>query len=324
MDALKQIRKPIELEMTQYRKVFESHLVHSNPLLNEVLTMVGKRQGKMMRPMLVILCAKLMGEVNDRTIYTACTFEFFHTASLLHDDVVDESDERRGQSSANSAYGNQVAVLVGDYLLANALLCASKTDDTRVVNIFSESAQNLANGEIIQLDNVHQPALSEEVYFNIIKNKTAALFAACAKAGLLSVSSDEVALKRIYEFGETLGICFQIRDDIFDYNEDSSIGKPTGNDMKEGKLTLPVIYALNSTGNPDMIGIAHKVKTGEATSFEIQKLVDFTKQNHGIEYAENVMLTYAQKAKDILGYFVDSDVKQALFDYVDFVVGRSI
>lgn len=324
MDALQQIRKPIEQEMIRYRQVFESLLVHSNPLLNEVLQMVGKRQGKMMRPMLAILCAKLAGEVNERTIYTACMFEFFHTASLLHDDVVDESDERRGQASANSAYGNQVAVLVGDYLLANALFCASKTEDTRVVGIFSKAAQDLANGELLQLDNVHQSELSEDVYFEIIKNKTAALFATCAQAGYLSVSSDEIKQDILYKFGETLGICFQIRDDIFDYNDDASIGKPTGNDMKEGKLTLPVLYALSLTNNAEMIALAHKVKAGEASADDVKALVNFTKENGGIEYAEKVTNDYAQNAKNLLNAFADSDVKQALMTYVDFVVGRTL
>lgn len=324
MDALKQIRKPVEQEMTQYRKVFESLLVHSNPLLNEALRMVSQRQGKMMRPMLVLLSAKLAGEVNDRSIYAACTFEFFHTASLLHDDVVDESDMRRGQASVNSAYGNQVAVLVGDYLLANSLLCASKTEDPRIVNIFSKAAQSLANGELLQLDNVHQTGISEDVYFDIIKNKTAALFSACAKAGIMSVSSDEMMLEKLFQFGETLGICFQIRDDIFDYNDDASIGKPTGNDMKEGKLTLPVIYAINATKNQVMTELVHKVKNGEATSEDIKALVAFTKENGGIEYAVKVMNDYAQKAKDLLCAFADSDVKQALCSYVDYVVGRTL
>ena len=325
MDALQQIRKPIEAEMSQYKQVFDSYLVHANPILQKVLGAISSRRGKMMRPALAILAAKLVGgEANEHSIYTAATFEFFHTASLIHDDIVDESEERRGQESVNNAYGNQVAVLVGDFILANALLCAAKTGKTELIEVVSYAAQDLADGELLQLNNVENEEITEEVYFRIIRNKTAALFAACAEAGVLSVSSDKNTRKLFREFGENIGVCFQIRDDIFDYHHDPSIGKPTGNDMKEGKLTLPVIHALLSTGNQEMLTLAQKVKHRDVSQEEIEALVDFTKQNGGIEYAVQVMNDYAQKAKDLLASFPDSDVKQALFTYVDYVVGRSI
>lgn len=324
MDALQQIRKPIEQEMSQYKQLFDSYLVHSNPILKSVLEQISLRKGKMMRPILTLLSAKLLGEVNENSINTAATFEFFHTASLVHDDVVDESDERRGQTSINRAYGNQVAVLSGDFILANALLCASKTGSTRLVQIVSLAAQELANGELLQLNNVKNQHITEEVYFDIIKNKTAALFAACAEAGIMSVSSDEMAMKTMHEFGETVGICFQIRDDIFDYNDDKQIGKPTGNDMKEGKLTLPVIYALLSTKNAEMMALALKVKEGNVTADEVARLVQFTKDSGGIEYSIKVMNEYADKAKALLDYFPESDAKKALGQYVDFVVDRQL
>ena len=326
MDALQQIRKPIEAEMSQYKQVFDSYLVHTNPLLNRVLDNIGNRRGKMMRPILTLLTAKLVGEgkANQNSIYTAATFEFFHTASLVHDDIVDESEERRGQESVNNAYGNQIAVLVGDFILANALLCAAKTGNTELIEVVSYTAQDLADGELLQLDNVDNEEITEEVYFRIIRNKTAALFAACAEAGVLSVSLDKKTRQLMREFGENLGICFQIRDDIFDYHHDPSIGKPTGNDMKEGKLTLPVIHALLATGNEEMFALARKVKTRQVSQEEIDALVDFTKQNGGIEYAVQVMNDYAQKAKNLLASFPSSDVKQALYDYVDYVEGRSI
>ena len=302
MDALSLIRKPIEAEMSRFREVFDSYLVHANPLLNKVLHTIGERHGKMMRPMLTLLAAKLVGkgEINDTSIYTAATFEFFHTASLVHDDIVDESEERRGQESVNSAYGNQVAVLVGDFILANALLCAAKTGQTRLVEIVSKAAQDLADGELLQLHNVNNESIAEDVYFRIIRNKTAALFAACAEAGALSVSSDENTLSLIRQYGENIGICFQIRDDIFDYHHDPSIGKPTGNDMKEGKLTLPVIHALLSTQNAEMMALALKVKARQVSQDEIDVLVDFTKQNGGIDYALKVMDDYAEKQKACL------------------------
>lgn len=326
MDALSQIRKPIEAEMSRYKQVFDSFLVHTNPLLNSVLRTISSRSGKMMRPMLTLLTAKLAsGEgISDNSIYTAATFEFFHTASLIHDDIVDESEERRGQDSVNHAFGNKVAVLVGDFILANALLCASKTGQRELIEIVSRAAQDLADGELLQLNNVDNKAIAEDVYFQIIRNKTAALFAACAEAGALSVSSDENTRKLLKQFGQNIGICFQIRDDIFDYDHDAQIGKPTGNDMKEGKLTLPVIHALLATGNEEMLALARKVKSHQVSQDEIDVLVDFTKQNGGIDYAVQVMNDYGQKAKDLLASFPSSDIKQALIAYVDYVIDRSL
>ena len=325
MDALQQIRQPITAEMEQYKQVFDSYLVHSNPILREVLAWIGRRKGKMMRPMLTILTAKMLGdEVPENAIYTAAAFEFFHTASLVHDDIVDESDERRGQKSINSAYGNQVAVLVGDFLLANSLLCAAKTGSSRLIELVSNAAQNLASGELLQLDNVRNSVISEDIYFDIIRNKTAALFSACTEGGAMTISSDKMTLETLKAIGEYIGICFQIRDDIFDYDNTLSIGKPTGNDMKEGKLTLPVIHALLTTQNEEMFTLAQHVKDGTATQDMIDTLVSFTKQNGGIEYAIEVMNTYAERAKSLLSSFPSSTAKQSLISYIDYVGNRNI
>ena len=323
MDILQQIKKPIENELSQYRNVFDSYLVHDNPLLNSALSAVSSRKGKMMRPILTILTAKLLGEVNDNTIYTAATFEFFHTASLLHDDIVDESDERRGQPSINNSYGNKVAVLVGDYILANALINASKTGNTHLVEIVSKAAQELSSGEILQLSNVQNESFSTDVYFDIIYGKTAALFSACTEGGAMSVNASKDNVDNLREIGRLIGMCFQIRDDIFDYYSDASIGKPTGNDMKEGKITLPVIYALNKTNDEAFKKIALRVKSGEVTQDEIDALVNFTKENGGIDYAVKVMNDFADKAKDILSSYPDSDIKSSLVHYIDFVIGRT-
>ncbi len=323
MDILQQIKKPIENELSQYRNVFDSYLVHDNPLLNSALSAVSSRKGKMMRPILTILTAKLLGEVNDNTIYTAATFEFFHTASLLHDDIVDESDERRGQPSINNSYGNKVAVLVGDYILANALINASKTGNTHLVEVVSKAAQELSSGEILQLSNVQNESFSTDVYFDIIYGKTAALFSACSEGGAMSVNACKEDVDNLREIGRLIGMCFQIRDDIFDYYSDASIGKPTGNDMKEGKITLPVIYALNKTNDEAFKKIALRVKSGEVTQDEIDALVNFTKENGGIDYAVKVMNDFADKAKDILSSYPDSDIKSSLVHYIDFVIGRT-
>ncbi len=323
MDILQQIKKPIENELSQYRNVFDSYLVHDNPLLNSALSAVSSRKGKMMRPILTILTAKLLGEVNDNTIYTAATFEFFHTASLLHDDIVDESDERRGQPSINNSYGNKVAVLVGDYILANALINASKTGNTHLVEVVSKAAQELSSGEILQLSNVQNESFSTDVYFDIIYGKTAALFSACTEGGAMSVNASKDNVDNLREIGRLIGMCFQIRDDIFDYYSDASIGKPTGNDMKEGKITLPVIYALNKTNDEAFKKIALRVKSGEVTQDEIDALVNFTKENGGIDYAVKVMNDFADKAKDILSSYPDSDIKSSLVHYIDFVIGRT-
>lgn len=324
MDTLELIKSPINDDLTRFRNQFEASLQHTNPLLDSGLKLVSSRKGKMMRPMLTLLSARLFGDVNDKVLSAACTFEFFHTASLLHDDVVDESDQRRGQKSMNYAYSNQIAVLVGDYLLALSLKNAAKSGLIRIIDILSTTSQDLADGELVQLDNISNLGFSYDVYYHIIKNKTAALFAACAESGAYAAGATEEQCELLKKFGETIGICFQIRDDIFDYNDDKSIGKPTGNDMKEGKLTLPVLYALNTTNNPEMMDIAHKVRSGEVTSEEVKSLVEFTKSNGGIAYAERMMSEFGQKAKDLLNGYPDSDIKQSLLYYVDYVIGRTI
>lgn len=324
MDVLEVIKRPIIDDLSAFRTEFELSLQHTNPLLDSVLKLVSSRKGKMMRPILTLLTSKLFGSVNQRTLSAACTFEFFHTASLLHDDVVDESDQRRGQQSANKAYSNQIAVLVGDYILSLSLANAAKSGLLEVVDMLSVTAQNLADGELTQLDNINNTDFSEDIYYHIITNKTAALFAICAKSGAFCAGAAKEDCDKLYRFGELLGIAFQIRDDIFDYNDDNSIGKPTGNDMKEGKLTLPVLYALNSTQDTEMQCIARKVRSGEVTEQEVKSLVEFTKKHGGIEYANKMMIKYGDKAKSLLSDYPDSDVKDSLLLYVDYVIGRSI
>ena len=325
MDIIKQIRRPIAEDMEKYKLLFDSYLQHSDPLLHEVFLNISSRKGKMMRPMLTLLVIRLLGGViDDKAMHTAATFEYFHTASLVHDDIVDESEQRRGVKSIHCSYGNKVAVLVGDYLLANGLLCASKVDSPRLVGIVSKAAQALASGEILQLSNVSNQSIDENVYYDIINRKTAALFSACSEAGALRASTDENVIQNMSLFGHYVGMCFQIRDDIFDYDTSADIGKPTGNDMKEGKLTLPLIYALNHSNDEYMQKLAHKVKSGEISDDEIDELVSFTRSNGGIEYAEHVMKTFANKAKDVLSSYPDGEIKSSLMMYVDYVIKRNL
>lgn len=322
MDILSLIKSPIIAELEDFKSLFDNSLTSSNLLLNNVITHIRQRNGKMMRPILVMLVAKLYGEVRPQTLHAAVSLELLHTASLVHDDVVDESTERRGQLSVNAIFNNKVAVLVGDFLLATSLVHAGRTKNHAIVDVIACLGQDLAEGEILQLSNVSNPDFSETIYFDVIRKKTAALFAACTKAAALSVENGVGNAEFARLFGENIGICFQIKDDIFDYYESREIGKPTGNDMLEGKLTLPALYVLNHTTSEWAKSMAVKVKNGSANTDEIADLIEFTKQNGGIEYAMKVMRGYKEKAMDMLNTLPASDVKTALLSYLDYVVDR--
>lgn len=322
MDKLSLIKNPIEQELVDFKELFDSSLTNSNPLLNEVLLHLKKGRGKMMRPILVLLMAKLFGEVTKSTLHAAVALELLHTASLVHDDVVDESTKRRGQLSANAIYNNKIAVLVGDYILATCLVQANLSGDSDIVGVVAHLGQDLSEGEVLQLSNVSNSEISEEVYFDVIRKKTAALFAACTKAAAISVKTSVEQTEKARLFGEYIGICFQIKDDIFDYYDSKELGKPTGNDMLEGKLTLPAIYVLTSKQCEEADNWAARVKTGEATQEEIALLIEYTKQNGGIDYAKKVMLDYKQKACDLIADVDNADLKTALSAYVEYVVDR--
>ena len=259
MDSISLIRTPIEAELRDFKELFDSSLSSSNALLDSVVSHIRQRNGKMMRPILVLLVARLYGAVCPSTLHAAVSLELLHTASLVHDDVVDESTERRGQLSVNAIFNNKVAVLTGDYLLATSLVHAELTNSHRIIQLVSTLGQDLADGELLQLSNVSNHSFSEEVYFDVIRKKTAALFAACTKAAAFSVGVGEGEAELARLLGEYIGICFQIKDDIFDYFDNREIGKPTGNDMLEGKLTLPALYVLNTTKNDEAQELAIKV-----------------------------------------------------------------
>ena len=268
MDYLSIIKQPISSELCDFIDLFNKSLSHTDGLLSQALEHIRNRAGKRMRPILILLMAKNFGEITDVTQHAAVGLELLHTASLVHDDVVDESGERRGQKSVNAMFDNKVAVLVGDYILSTALLHVSYTHSEIIVRYLAELGRTLSNGEILQLSNIQNQEISEEVYYQVIKQKTAALFEACAAIGALSAGAAEEEIQEAKKFGQNLGVIFQIRDDIFDYYDQANVGKPTGNDMAEGKLTLPVIYALRSTGNQDMLALARKVKAGTVTKYQ--------------------------------------------------------
>ena len=323
MKRLEQIKQPISNEFEVFKQKFDASLQSSNPLLGEVINFIKQRKGKMMRPMLTLLMAKLCGEIKDPTYYVAISLELLHTASLVHDDVVDESDKRRGQSSVNAIYDNKVSVLVGDYLLATSLTNAAMTGDVQLVELVGRLGQELSEGEIIQLNNISASDFSEEVYFEVIKKKTAALFAAASEAGAISVKCTDEMAKKAYLFGELIGIAFQIKDDIFDYYKSDVLGKPTGNDMREGKLTLPALYVLNTLKDSAMIELALKIRALEATDEEIARFIAYIKDNGGIDYATKVMIDYRNKALSILPESISDELKLALTSFIDYVIERN-
>lgn len=325
MDTLSLIKQPIETELGDFIELFNHALDHEDGLLQTVLNHIKQRAGKRMRPILILLVAKNFGQVSSVTQHAAVGLELLHTASLVHDDVVDEAAERRGQASVNADYDNKVAVLVGDYVLSTALLHVSYTHSEIIVRRLAELGRTLSDGEILQLANIQSKKVTEEVYYKIIERKTAALFEACAAIGAESAGATEEEVEAARLFGKNLGIVFQIRDDIFDYyDSEAEIGKPTGNDLAEGKLTLPIIYALNSTENEEMNALARKVKAHDVTREEIEKLVAFAKNNGGIEYAERRMWDFHAEAQSFIDTYVkDESVRTSLQTYLDYVIKRN-
>ena len=321
MDAMQTIIKPIEAEFSTFRKMQDDLAVNPNPLLREIILHVNKQRGKQMRPMMVLLFGKMFGEISDTTYSAALALELLHTGSLVHDDVVDESMQRRGQASVNAIYNNKLAVLVGDYLLSMALAFTGRCGDPRITNLVGTLGQTLADGEIFQMFHSHERLVSEEVYLEIIRKKTASLFSTSAEVGALSVGAPEEYVTRARQIGEYIGICFQIRDDIFDYYT-NDVGKPTGNDMREGKLTLPIIYAVRTQGDERIKAMIDRLKSGELADNEINELIEFAKEKGGIEYAEQTMQQYRQKAIDLLPEGIDDDIRKSIIAYMDVVINR--
>ena len=311
----------IEAELKTFESRFSGAVKSDVPLLDTIMKYIIRRKGKQLRPMFVLLSAKLHGEVNERSYRAAALVEMLHTATLVHDDVVDESMERRGFFSINAIWKNKIAVLVGDYLLSKGLLLATTNEDIQLLHILSEAVKQMSEGELLQIEKSRKLNLEEQVYFEIIKNKTASLLSSACAAGAWSTTQDKTITEKMKIFGEKTGIAFQIKDDLFDYgNQD--IGKPTGNDIKEKKLTLPLIYTLNKVDKPTKRQIINIIKNENKNTPKVKEVIAIVQQTGGISYAEQKMNAYKLEALDILNQFPQGEVRDTLENLVKFTTER--
>lgn len=319
---LNTITRPIEKEMAMFNSFFESQFKSDLPLLDSALRYVNEGTGKKMRPILLLLVAKYLGNLNIKMLASASAMEMLHTASLLHDDVIDESDKRRGRPSVNVAYNNSIAVLVGDYILSQSLNNAATTRDYRIVEELSILGKALTRGELMQLDLQRNGSYSEENYISVIKYKTASLFVCCCACAVYSADADTEMLERFKKFGENIGICFQIKDDLFDYYS-NDVGKPTGSDMREGKITLPALYVLENSNNPILEPIRAKLSASQfLDENEIGQLIRISIEEGGIGYAENMIERYRSEALALLPDDISDELREALTAYIDYVIKR--
>ncbi|MBQ6694739.1 MAG: polyprenyl synthetase family protein [Bacteroidaceae bacterium] len=322
MDIKETIILPIRQEFNAFKRYYSEQFSSEIPLLDSALTYVEGSVGKMMRPMLVLLAAKSVGEINNTSFYAAASLELLHTASLLHDDVVDESNMRRGVPSLNALYSNRIAILTGDYLFSSSLYNSALTKNNEIIEGLSQLGRTLSSGEMLQLELQKNGGFSEEMYLEVIRRKTASLFACCARFGALSVGAASDAAARFEQFGELLGICFQIKDDIFDYSN-NDVGKPTGSDMREGKITLPALYVLAHSSDASVQALAAKIKVGgELSEDEISLLIESAKNEGGIEYALKTLYKYKEEACALLTDDIPVDCRNALLAYLDYVILR--
>lgn len=322
MSVVEEIKEPIREEMQVFEDRFRSSMKSTVPLLDKITHYIIKRKGKQMRPMFVFLSAKMFGTLNDSSYHAASLIELLHTATLVHDDVVDDAHKRRGFFSLNALWKNKIAVLVGDYLLSQGLLLAIDNGEFKMLQIVSRAVKEMSEGELLQMEKARTLNMDESVYYDIIRGKTATLIAACCAAGAASISDNEDEIGAMHEFGINVGIAFQIKDDLFDYGYGQDIGKPTGIDIKEKKTTLPLIYALNKTTwlkKREMINI---VKNHNTNRKKVEKLFAFVKEQGGIDYAENKMLEYAEKAKSILFKMPENAARASLIQMVDYTITR--
>ena len=323
MSKLRSIRKPIEKEMRRFEGYFNETLKSDIPLLKIILNYILRRKGKQMRPLLVFLSAGLNGTITESTFVAATLIELLHTATLVHDDVVDNSHERRGALSINALWNSKIAVLTGDYMLSQGLLISVRKNRFDFLGIISEAVQSMSEGELLQLQKSRKLNITEEVYFQIIRMKTASLIAACTACGTSSVTEDPEQIRIMKELGENIGIAFQIRDDLLDYTGSGLTGKPSGNDIKEQKITLPLIHALQQVQRSEQKKIISILKQKHKSGNEVKSIISFVTDNGGLSYSETMMEKYHDKALAILDIFPESEYKDAMREFIDFTTGRN-
>ncbi len=322
MSVANKIKAPIKEEMAEFQVYFKKLMKSKVYLLDIITRYIIKKKGKQMRPMFVFLSAKLNGEIGHSTHVAAALIELLHTATLVHDDVVDNSDKRRGAFSIKALWRSKIAVLVGDYFLSKGLLLAVDNNEFDLLRILSEAVKEMAEGELIQLEKSRSLNITEEVYFEIIRKKTATLISSATAAGAKSVNASAEVVKNMSNLGTYIGIAFQIKDDLFDYQSNSVIGKPIGNDIQEKKMTLPLIYALEKTKKSERRKILRIVKKKNKSNQNIKQVIDFVKKSGGVKYAEDKMNNYKDKAIEILNNYNHSETKQALTELINYTTSR--
>ncbi|WP_308596595.1 polyprenyl synthetase family protein [uncultured Parabacteroides sp.] len=316
------IEQPVAVEFKRFNDEFAASLRSETNRLQSAIDRILNASGKHVRPLLVLLTAKACGQVTDNTINSAVLLELLHTATLIHDDVIDETKQRRGVPSLNAIFDNRISVLVGDYVLSTALIRSIQTGNLQIIGIVSNLGRDLSEGEIKQLETAEESIIDESCYMQVIRKKTAMLLSACAEIGSISVGASGEMVEKCREFGEYLGYCFQIKDDIFDYFKEANIGKPTGNDIREGKVTLPLLHALKTGSREEVDKCLRIIKEKDFTTENISLLIDFAKANGGIEYAEQRMQEYRDKAVEVLMTLPESEAREGLLLLADYIVER--
>jgi octaprenyl-diphosphate synthase len=323
MSKLDEIKKPVGNDLNEFESFFHNAMSSKIPLLDVITNYIYRRKGKQLRPLIVFLTAGLNGKINQSTYVAAGMIEILHTATLIHDDVVDEAYERRGFFSINALWRSKIAVLVGDYLLSKGLLLAIEKNEIELLRIMSQAVKDISEGELLQIERSRKMDIDEGIYYEIIQKKTASLLASCAANGASSVSASPETIQRMKDFGTNMGMAFQIKDDLFDYQPKGLIGKPTGNDIKEKKLTLPLIYSLSKVGKKEQSAVLKLVRESKKNGKAVDKVVDFVRVNGGIDYATSKMNEFRDKAKQILSLYPESECRLALELLTDYVVERS-
>jgi len=323
MPILTEIRKPVEKEMSQFESYFNRTMKSEIPLLKIILNYILRRKGKQMRPLLVFLTAGLNGKISEPTYVAATLIELLHTASLVHDDVVDDAHERRGSLSVNALWNSKIAVLVGDYMLSRGMAISLEKKRYDLLEIVSGAVRSMSEGELLQLQKSRKMNIKEDDYYRIIRSKTAALIAACTACGAKSVTEDPETIRKMKDFGENIGIAFQIKDDLLDYEPNGLTGKLTGNDIKERKITLPLIHALENASLPAKRYILSIVKNRNKTKAEIQEVIEFVRSSGGPEYTENKMNLYRDKALSILDSYPGTEIRESLKRFVNYTTSRN-